>query len=102
MDLEFRGSWEKDPGAGELHPEVCQHLYDIKAKGLDEITRVSTVKRCPNPASWALESSGHGEEEEPARDAEKEEMNHELMRFCSLVKKICFKEEGLMIHFNCC
>lgn len=73
MDLEFRGSWEKDPGAGELHPEVCQHLYDIKAKGLDEITRVSTVKRCPNPASWALESAGHGEEEEPARDAEKEE-----------------------------
>lgn len=39
MDLEFRGRWDKDPGAGELHLEVHQHLYDIKAKRLDEITR---------------------------------------------------------------
>lgn len=29
VDLEFEGR-EKEPGAGELHLEVCKHIYDIK------------------------------------------------------------------------
>lgn len=38
MDLELRGRSEKGPGAGEMYLEVCNHVCDIQAKRLDEIT----------------------------------------------------------------